>query len=375
MKRVTAWIPSARASWRPEIQALRALAVASVVTYHAWPGMLPGGQVGVDVFFVVSGFLITGMLLRERRTTGRIRLGAFAVRRARRLLPSALLVLGVCAVVTAVAMPGEYRAQLFREIGLSAVSLQNWNLNIASGIPGAEPLDNSPLRHFWSLSAEEQFYLVWPALLAATLAVAGWRAGVPWVALAVICVITVGSFLWNLTLTATDNTMAYFSTGARAWEFGIGALLALAPASASVMPPRARAVISWVGLGAIVVALFTASDPEIFPGWVVVVPVLGTAIVIWAGSSSARGSTTALAALPVVAWFGGISYALYLWHWPVIAFTPLLTGQPSEAWLVALLIGLSVLLAWLTTRFVERPIRTRPAPVVVPRAAAHGTGA
>ena len=133
-------------------------------------------------------------------------------------------------------------------------------------------------------------------------------------------------------------------------------------------------MISWAGLGAIVVALFTASDPEVFPGWVVVVPVLGTAVVIWAGSSPARGGTTGIAALPVVAWLGGISYALYLWHWPVIAFTPLLTGQPSEAWLVALLIALSVLLAWLTTRFVERPIRTRPASLVVPRAAAHGAG-
>lgn len=356
METVTASGLMTRAPWRPEIQALRALAIAAVVTYHAWPGLLPGGQVGVDIFFVVSGYLITGMLLREHHRTGRIRLGAFAARRARRLLPSALLVLAVCGVLTVLVMPEEFRAQLGREIAASAVSLQNWNLNIAAGIPGAEPLADSPLRHFWSLSVEEQFYLVWPALLAGLLALVGWRRAGVHLMLAIIAVITVASFVWNLHLTSVDSSLAYFSTLARAWEFGVGALLAALPAS-SLLAPGWRALLSWLGLGAIAAALVSPIDPALFPGAIVAVPVLGTAAVIWAGDPEVRGSPTAFARLPAVAWLGGISYALYLWHWPVITFTPFITGQPSEWWLVVLLIALSVMLAWLTTRFIEQPIR------------------
>jgi peptidoglycan/LPS O-acetylase OafA/YrhL len=356
-----------RVSWRPEIQALRALAIAAVVTYHAWPGLLPGGQVGVDIFFVVSGYLITGMLLREHAATGGIRLGAFAVRRARRLLPSALLVLGACGVLTALVMPEEFRVQLVREIAASALSLQNWNLNLA-GLAGAEPLADSPLRHYWSLS--EQFYLVWPALLAGLLALGRWRnAGLRFVITAIVA-ITVASFLWNLHLTALDSSLAYFSTLARAWEFGVGAILAAMPAS-TMLAPAARAVLSWVGLGAIAVALVAPIDPATFPGAVVAVPVLATALVIWAGDPEVRGSPTVIARLPAVAWLGGISYALYLWHWPLIAFTPFVTGQPSEWWLVALLIGVSVVLAWLTTRFVEQPIRAVGRPVREPEIASR----
>jgi peptidoglycan/LPS O-acetylase OafA/YrhL len=364
---MTASGPVTRASWRPEIQALRALAIAAVVTYHAWPGLLPGGQVGVDIFFVVSGYLITGMLLREHAATGGIRLGAFAVRRARRLLPSALLVLAACGVLTALVMPEEFRVQLVRELGASALSLQNWNLNLA-GLAGAEPLADSPLRHYWSLSVEEQFYLVWPALLAALLALGRWRNGGLRVVIAAIVAITVASFLWNLHLTALDSSLAYFSTLARAWEFGVGAILATMPAS-TALAPGLRAVLSWVGLAAIAVVLVTPMDPATFPGAIVAVPVLATAAVIWAGDPEVRGSPTVMARLPAVAWLGGISYALYLWHWPLIAFTPFITGQPSPWWLVALLIGLSVVLAWLTTRFVEQPIRAAVRPTREPEIA------
>lgn len=361
---MTASGPVTRASWRPEIQALRALAIAAVVTYHAWPGLLPGGQVGVDIFFVVSGYLITGMLLREHARTGRVRLGAFALRRARRLLPSALLVLGACGVLTALVMPEVFRGQLVREIVASALSVQNWNLNLA-GLADAEPLADSPLRHYWSLSVEEQFYLVWPALLAALLAIGSRLTGGVRVVIVAITAITVASFLWNLHLTSLDSSLAYFSTLARAWEFGVGAILAAMPPS-TMLAPVARAVLSWVGLGAITAALVTPIDPADFPGAIVAVPVLATVAVIWAGDPEVRGSPTILARLPAVTWLGDISYALYLWHWPLIAFTPFITGQPSPWWLVALLIGLSVVLAWLTTRFIEQPIRTAARPAREP---------
>lgn len=344
-------------TWRPEIQALRALAVVAVVTFHSWPGLAPGGQVGVDVFFVVSGFLITSMLVRERENTRRISFGGFALKRARRLLPSALIVLVACTAASVTIMPEQFRAQLFREIAASALLVQNWNLNIAARIPGAEPLENSPLRHFWTLSVEEQFYLVWPALIAVVLTLAARRSN-PRIALAVtLGVVTVASFTWSIVLTGYDHSQAYFSTTARAWEFALGGLLALAPFSGRFLSLASRAVLSWVGLGAVTVSIFAGSDENLFPGWIVLAPVLGTAAVIWAGSPAVRWGTAALAQATPVQWLGGVSYALYLWHWPIIVFTPYLTGQPSPWWLMAALIALSVLLAWVTTRFVEAPIR------------------
>jgi peptidoglycan/LPS O-acetylase OafA/YrhL len=349
-------------SWRPEIQALRALAIVSVVVFHSWPGLAPGGQVGVDVFFVVSGFLITAMLVRERESTGRIGLTRFALGRARRLVPSALIVLAACAAATVSIMPAQYRDQLAREIAASALIVQNWNLNLSAGVPGAEPLSDSPLRHFWSLSVEEQFYLVWPGLIAlAFLLVA--RHAVPRLGLAVIIgALTLASFGWNVALTQTDSSLAYFSTFARAWEFGVGGLVALIPGSTSLLSAVQRTVLSWLGVALILVAIVVPWDENSFPGWIVLVPVLGTAAVIWAGAPAHAWGTDRLARLGVVQWLGGLSYALYLWHWPVISFTPFVTGEPSPWWLVAVLIGISVLLAWATTRFVEGPIRALGAP-------------
>lgn len=343
---------------RPEIQALRALAIGAVVLYHFWPRLAPGGQVGVDVFFVVSGFLITGMLVREAEGSGRLALKAFYVRRARRLLPAAGVVLFTSTLVALLVVPRVHWPQLAREALGSALYAQNFVLIASDRTPGARTLDNSPLRHFWSLSVEEQIYVVWPLLIIAGLALSN-RLGVPvrtTVAVALVS-IAVASFLWNLRATELDGTVAYFSTAGRAWEFAVGGLLVFVADSGGRVAEHWRAAASWLGLALIAVALVVATDGVAFPGWVVLLPVVGTAMITWAGTSVHRWSPHRIAGAPPVQWLGDISYSLYLWHWPIVVLTPFITGVPSESWLMLLLLALALLLAWATTRWVEKPFR------------------
>jgi len=268
---------------RPEIQGLRAVAVALVVVHHLWPAALPGGFVGVDVFFAISGFLITAHLLREIERHGRVRLGAFWVRRARRILPAALLVLGCTLAATLALVPSTYWAQYVAEVRASALYGQNWHLATAAVDYFAAEDGPSPVRHFWSLSAEEQFYLVWPVLLLlAALAARGRRAGL---ALAMgAC--TALSLAYSVHLTAAEPASAYFVTPTRGWEFGLGALLALAGG-------RAPAACSWLGLAAIGAAAALYSPATPFPGAAALLPVCGALAVI-----AARAPGRALSAAP-----------------------------------------------------------------------------
>ena len=344
-----------RAPARPEIQALRALAVGVVVLYHFWPALSPAGYVGVDVFFVVSGFLITGILLRDAAETGRIRFARFYGRRVRRILPSALLVLAVTSVVTAIVVPPAEAARWFREILASTLFIENWTQSIESQ-QGTTGLESTPVQHYWSLSVEEQFYLVWPLVILAGVWIAS-RFIRPRmrVVVGLLAAVTALSFVCSLVLVGIDNNLAYFSTLSRAWEFGIGGLLACA--SVAVGHDRLRAATSWVGLALIVASVYVATDIDAFPGLLVLMPVLGAAAVIWAGAPAVAWSTGRLVAFAPVLWIGGISYALYLWHWPVVMLTPYITGRPSETPVMLLLLAISVLLAWGTTRLIEDPIR------------------
>src|SRR5436190_11967198 len=214
---------------RPEIQALRAAAVSLVVVYHFWPALLPGGFVGVDVFFAISGFLITSLLLREVDRTGTVSMTAFWARRARRILPPALVVLLFCAVATIVFVPLNYWQQFFGEMRASTTYGQNWHLASAAVDYFSSSNPVSPVEHFWSLSAEEQFYLVWPVLivLVAT-ARRVRRLGFGRRSIGIVmALLTVLSLAYGVYSTATDPAAAYFVTPSRAWEFGAGGLLAL----------------------------------------------------------------------------------------------------------------------------------------------------
>jgi len=348
----------ARTSVRPEIQALRAVAIGCVVAYHFWPAMLPAGFVGVDVFFVVSGFLITGLLLRDVERFDRVRLRDFYVRRIRRILPAALVVLSACAVATLLFVPRTEWRPFLQQILSSALYVQNWHEVRDSQIPRRADLESTPVQHFWSLSVEEQFYLLWPLLIIAALWLAA-RLGRRrlLVVAGVLGVATVASFVHSVILTGQDHNVAYFSTLSRAWEFGVGGLLALAPALVGQQLRRTRALATWVGLAAIAVAALTFTDHELFPGAIALLPVLGTAAVIWAGMPRAALSLAPVAALRPVQWFGGISYSLYLWHWPIIMFTPFITGQPSQAPVMVLLLLLSIGVADASKRWIEDPFR------------------
>ncbi|MFG3685665.1 acyltransferase family protein [Micromonospora sp. NPDC047740] len=347
---------------RPEIQALRALAVLLVLLFHFWPHRIPGGYVGVDVFFVISGFLITAHLVREVQKSGSVRLGAFWARRIRRLLPASLLVLVATAAAVFIWVPQLYWPQILREIAAATVYAENWQLaHDAVDYLAAENVQ-SPVQHYWSLSVEEQFYLVWPLLIVIAIMVARRiRQANPIGAIRVtLAVIVLASFAYSVYETSANGAAAYFVTPTRAWEFGAGALLATLPAFGRLSGDRTRAAVSWLGLLMIGVAAFAldaATTP--FPGYAAALPVVGTLCAIWAGAPALRWSPLGLMKSAPVQKLGDWSYSVYLWHWPPIVIFALATGDKMTWPVKFLAIAGVVALAALTKRFVEDPVRFR----------------
>ncbi len=354
--------PPKRSALRLEIQALRALAVAVVVLFHFWPGRMPGGYIGVDVFFVISGFLITGHLLREVDASGRVALARFWARRARRLLPAAYLVVLATAIATVVLVPATLWQQWFREIAGATLYVENWVLS-ADAVDYLAA-DNSPsaVQHYWSLSAEEQFYLVWPVLvLLAAVAAHRTKCSRRGAVALLLAAATLASFVYSLWLTAENPASAYFVTTTRAWQFGAGALLALwlardrrdGPAPSAPL----RSTVSWAGLLTIVVCALVYDSGTPFPGTAAVPPVLATLAVIWAGFPRGPGAPSSLMAWRPVQYAGEISYSLYLWHWPAIVILPFALGHnPGLVERAGLLVAV-VLAAAASKRFVEDPAR------------------
>lgn len=347
---------------RPEIQALRALAVLGVLVFHLWPLRLPGGYVGVDVFFVVSGFLITDHLVREMARTGRISLPAFWARRARRLLPASLLVLLVTVLAIWLWVPEQRWSQFGGEIISSAFYVENWALAAQSVDYMALSNVKSPVQHFWSLGVEEQFYLIWPLLVivGAVLWKASRRDFTAGVAI-VVAVATGASLVYSIALTFSSPSVAYFSTFTRAWEFGLGALLALALRRIPIpFPPALAAVVSWIGFAALAASmlLFTAETP--FPSYTALLPVLGTVAVIAAGSPRRIFAPTAAFSVKPVQWVGDISYGAYLWHWPLVVLFPYALGYSIDTAAAVSILLISLALGWASKRFVEDPLRRTP---------------
>lgn len=344
---------SHQSGFRPDIQALRAIAVLSVLLYHLWPNRLTGGFVGVDVFFVISGYLITSHLVREREKTGRIAVARFWARRAVRLLPASLLTLAATAVGVLLWVPRSLWEQFLGEIGAAALYVQNWRLLFDSVDYLAADNQPSPVQHFWTLSVEEQFYVALPLLLIAAMALlrrVAWRK----VAVGVLAAATAASFAYSLWLTAWSASEAYFSTLTRAWEFGVGALAAFLPLIAWRAMSNALAVAGVALIAASTVALSGATP---FPGTAALLPVIGTALVVWAGGGSFLAPVGA--ARPV-AFTGAVSYAVYLWHWPLIVLLPYATGHPLTTVEKIAIAAASFALAWASTRFIESPVRLSP---------------
>ncbi|MCB9373904.1 MAG: acyltransferase [Microthrixaceae bacterium] len=348
--------------YRPEIDGLRALAVVAVVAYHAGVPGFGGGFVGVDVFFVLSGFLITGLLADEVRRSGRVSLAGFYGRRARRLLPVAALV-----TAATVAVGWWVLAPLDRrDLAADALATSTFTVNLRLAAQQADylraDLDPSAFQQFWSLAVEEQFYLVWPVLLWAALRGVGPRRR----AAVVVGVVVAASFVVALWWSAVAPTWAFYALPARAWQLGLGALLALGwPVVEARVPASVRAVAPPAGLALVAAAVVGASSATVWPGWWALVPTLGTVLVLL-GAPTGR-VPMALRAGPLE-WVGRRSYAWYLWHWPAMVFVAValdrdLGGPPALA-----AAALSLVLAHLTFTHLEEPVRRAPRLVAAPRA-------
>jgi peptidoglycan/LPS O-acetylase OafA/YrhL len=360
---------SVLAGFRPDIEGLRAVAVSAVVLFHADVPGVGGGFVGVDVFFVISGFLITGLLWREAHSTGTVGLRRFYGARARRLLPASAVVGVVTMIGTVLLLPP---LQVRTDVGdgiASALYVGNYRFVLRGVDYFASHVPPSPFQHYWSLGVEEQFYLVWPALILAT----AWlirrvrrrtRAEAtssrrPY--LVVLALIAVVSFALSFGATYVAPAAAFFSLPTRAWQLALGGLVALTAGQWQRLPSLPAAITGWTGLALILLACNQFSTATLYPGLAALLPTLGAAFVIGAGCAApVQGCGRVLGLSPMRA-IGRISYSWYLWHWPVLVLAPALIGHPLG--LVARVVAALVSggLAVLTLRFVENPLRFAPA--------------
>ncbi|WP_374546615.1 acyltransferase family protein [Rhodoblastus sp.] len=341
--------PFAHHDFRPDINGLRALAVLAVVAFHAG---LPvwGGFVGVDIFFVISGFLITRIILSER-VAGAFSIAGFYGKRVRRILPALLLVMFVSwGVGWFMLNPDDFRRFGGHMEGSSYFSVNLWLYRQAQG-PAAyfDPAARyMPLLHLWSLSIEEQFYLIWPALMLLLFRVSRFL-------LPAIAALFLLSLAFSIFITPRDPNAAFFFLSSRAWELALGALLAQRAVFADPPPSSAFALNLRAGLGIamMLASLWLYSEATPWPGSAALLPTVGCALVI--GAPGAQISNILLGNR-IAQFFGRISYPLYLWHWPLLSFAHVNVGELLPPWLMALLLGFSVLFAWLTWRFIERPV-------------------
>jgi peptidoglycan/LPS O-acetylase OafA/YrhL len=332
--------------YRDYIDGLRAIAVLSVVGFHAFPDWIFSGFVGVDVFFVISGFLISAIILTNLESN-HFSYAGFYARRIKRIFPALIAVIVTCfAIAWYVLLPDEF-SQFLKHIAAGAGFVSNFVLWSEAGY-----FDNSahtkPLLHLWSLSIEEQFYIVWPLLVGMV-----WRR--KWNFLALALLIAGGSFALNVITTAADSTAAFYSPLSRSWELMVGGSLAYL----SLRHPRLiQQNPNWqatVGLLAIGLGIFAVQNDSAFPGWWALLPTAGAFLLISAGPG-AWVNKRILASRGLV-WIGLISYPLYLWHWPVLVFAKIIVGRNLFVRDRVLLIVLSVVLAYITYRLLEKPIR------------------
>jgi len=336
----------------PEIQGLRGLAVMLVTFGHFWPLVFSGGIVGVDVFFVISGYLITGMLVQEKLATGTLDLPKFYIRRVRRLLPAASLVLFFVGINYRL-LPVVSWPELSSELIASTFYFQNWLLAIQSSDYMMPSTSVSPLQHFWSLAIEEQFYIFWPAILA--------LCGLFLRCFKVLCmfsiaVLAVSSLYYSEYLTRYHMEWAYFSTFTRVWELLAGASLAFIPFSRFISS-KLRLILGLVGIVILIFLGFFLHQGVALPGTIAIIPVLGAMLVIVSGDVSKTLSSSSILSMPIFQYFGGISYSLYLWHWPLLIFYSHIFHGEIGLGDGLILLAVAIALAHMTKVFVEDKFR------------------
>lgn len=354
--------------FRRDVEGLRAIAVLLVMLYHAGLTQLSGGFAGVDVFFVVSGFVITNQLVREIEDTGSLSLWRFYGRRAKRLLPAAGLVLVVTAVGAWLLAPRVQWQSIGGDIVGAALYVVNWVFAGRSVDYLAEDVAPSPTLHYWSLAVEEQFYLIWPLLLLGLLAL--WRlrqrrsasrhvSALPrrgHLALGLALLVVAPSLVFSVVYTQSHPSEAFFITPTRLWELGVGGLVALGARHFESWPRLVAGLVAWLGLGLLIGSAFLVDALTPWPSYWALGPVLGTAAVIAGGFRARRWGPAGVLSLAPLVWIGGLSYSLYLWHWPLLRFWEWEHGSPS-LWQGLAIVTCSVLPAWAAYRWVESPVR------------------
>lgn len=331
-----------------EIQGLRALAALLVVLYHA--DFVPGGFIGVDIFYVISGYLITGLILRQIQETGGLNLKNFYQRRIKRLLPASVLVLIITAAISYLILPPIGRAELGRNVFAVGLLVSNyafalWETDYQN--LGAEP---SALVHYWSLAVEEQFYLIWPIFI---LLIS--RMGLRKIKWAIFSVFVI-SLLFSIWHTQTSSILAFYSLHTRAWELAAGALILFIPKSFTLKFVKTQQAAFLLGLALLTCAIIFFNSQTPFPGAAALVPVIGTFLLINSIGNWPKPAAN-LSNHKITQWLGAISYSLYLWHWPVLLLPSIYLDRPLAGNEKTLCVIVTIILAHLTYRFVEQPIR------------------
>nr|WP_231710181.1 acyltransferase family protein [Arthrobacter zhangbolii] len=349
--------PDRQSSYRPEVQGLRALAVLMVASYHIWLGKVSGG---VDVFLLISAFLLSLSFIRKAEAGRALNIGRYWIHVFKRLLPAVVVVLLGVLTATALFVPKSRWSEILSQSWSSLFYVQNWALAENSvDYYATDQSVASPLQHFWSLSVQGQVFILWPLLFAlATVIARIMKVRFRHAVLGVFGAVFAASFVFSIYETYTNQTYAYFDTRTRLWEFAFGTLLVLA--LPYIRLPRAvRIAAGWTGLAAMLSGGFILDVQGQFPGYVALWPVLAATLVILAGQTGSKfGADRFLSWKPLIR-LGDMSYALYLWHWPVLIIYLIWRGREEVGPVGGTaIIGLSLILAYLTTKFVEKPLRS-----------------
>lgn len=366
LKPTTPQAPPTERRFRPDIEGVRAVASLGVLLSHAGVTALAGGFTGVDVFYVLSGFLVTGGLLREGQKKGTIDFLDFMGRRARRLLPVATLVL-ILTVIFTYRFLGYSRGNVVAEDAKwTALFASNWRfIQTGTDYFGAQS-SVSPLQHYWTLAVEMQFYFVWPLIVLVLVKLLPSISLRLKMAIALVAMF-IGSYWWSIHQTETAVTVAYFSTFTRVFEIAAGCLLALAVPYLIGLPGRLAPVLNWGGLALLIFSILYIEPTMPFPGWIAILPVLGACLVIAGGTIAPDRGAERVLNLPFMTTLGKYSYGMYLWHWPMLLIAPGVIHRELTVPEKLLVVTLGAIMGIVTYHLVENPLRnvaflkTRPA--------------